>query len=104
MGFLQSGTNSRGNFVFIEAGQALGVIELRARKSTLARLITGAMEPTNGEIRLGGARFELYSDQALGEYIGTANGAHVPRTIGENTTNLALSPTANVKLLKPASQ
>ena len=79
----------------LKAGQALGVIGASgAGKSTLARLITGAIEPTNGEIRLGGARLELYSDQALGEYIGYVPQTvrMYPGTIGENIAKLNPEP------------
>jgi ATP-binding cassette subfamily C protein len=79
----------------LKGGQALGVIGASgAGKTTLARLLTGAIEPTAGEIRLGGARLELYSDQMLGEYVGYVPQTvrMYPGTIGENIAKLDPNP------------
>ena len=89
----------------LKGGQALGVIGASgAGKSTLARLITGAIQPSNGEIRLGGARLELYSDQALGEYIGYVPQTvkMYPGTIGENISKL--SPDLNSEQIVKAAE
>ena len=79
----------------LKGGQALGVIGASgAGKTTLARLLTGAIEPTAGEIRLGGARLELYSDQMLGGYVGYVPQTvrMYPGTIGENIAKLDPNP------------
>ena len=89
----------------LKGGQALGVIGASgAGKSTLARLITGAIQPSNGEIRLGGARLELYSDQALGEYVGYVPQPvkMYPGTIGENISKL--SPDLNSEQIVKAAE
>lgn len=79
----------------LSAGDVLGVIgPSGAGKSTLAKIICGAISPTDGEIRLGDAKLEFYSAQKLGEYIG-----YVPQsvrlyegTIGENIAKLSEDP------------
>jgi len=77
--------------ITVEGGQALGVIGASgAGKSTLARIITGAIAPTSGEIKLGDARLELYDDTTLGQYIGYVPQSvkMYPGTIAENISKL----------------
>lgn len=85
----------RGVSFSIGPGQAVGVIgSSGAGKSTLARVITGALTPAGGEVRLDGAMLEQYSSQDRGRYIG-----YLPQrvrlfdgTIAENIALLAEAP------------
>ncbi|MEL6647558.1 MAG: ATP-binding cassette domain-containing protein, partial [Pseudomonadota bacterium] len=85
----------RGVSFSIGPGQAVGVIgPSGAGKSTLARVITGALTPAAGEVRLDGALLEQYSGQDRGDYIG-----YLPQrvrlfdgTIAENIARLAHNP------------
>jgi ATP-binding cassette subfamily C exporter for protease/lipase len=53
------------------AGEMLGVIgPSAAGKSTLAKLLAGALEPTEGEIRLGGIDIRRWAREDLGPAIG----------------------------------
>jgi ATP-binding cassette subfamily C protein len=79
----------------VEPGQAVGVIgPSGAGKSTLARVITGALTPVAGEVRLGGATLDQYGSEDRGGYIG-----YLPQrvqlfdgTISENIARLASDP------------
>jgi PrtD family type I secretion system ABC transporter len=60
------------------AGQALGVIGPSASgKSTLSRVMAGAWHPLRGSVRLDGAEFSQWSDEARGRFIG-----YLPQDIG----------------------
>lgn len=55
----------------LEPGSALGVIGASgAGKSSLARTIIGAWQPSRGSVRLDGAALEQYAPDVLGGYIG----------------------------------
>lgn len=55
----------------LEPGDGLGVIGASASgKSTLARLLVGAIHPDAGEIRLDGAPFDQWEPEELGRHIG----------------------------------
>ncbi|OED49404.1 ABC transporter [Rhodobacteraceae bacterium (ex Bugula neritina AB1)] len=55
----------------LEPGDGLGVIgNSAAGKSTLARLLVGIWTPDTGEVRLDGAKHELWDPEALGKSIG----------------------------------
>lgn len=55
----------------VAPGQVLGVIgRSGSGKTTLARAIVGVVPATTGEIRLGGAKLDRYTQQELGRYIG----------------------------------
>ncbi|MEO0752391.1 MAG: type I secretion system permease/ATPase, partial [Pseudomonadota bacterium] len=79
----------------IGPGQAVGVIgPSGAGKSTLARVITGALTPAAGEVRLDGAMMEQYSGEDRGDYIG-----YLPQrvrlfdgTVAENIARLTDNP------------
>ncbi|MEL7011753.1 MAG: type I secretion system permease/ATPase [Pseudomonadota bacterium] len=85
----------RGVSFTLTPGQAVGVIgRSGAGKSTLARVITGAIKPTLGAVRLSGATLEQFSEEDLGAYIG-----YLPQqvqlfdgTVAENIARLAESP------------
>jgi PrtD family type I secretion system ABC transporter len=60
------------------AGQALGVIGPSASgKSTLARVMAGVWLPLRGSVRLDGAEFSQWSDEARGRFVG-----YLPQDIG----------------------
>lgn len=55
----------------LKAGEALGVVGSSASgKSTLARLVVGAYQPSDGTVRLDGADVYHWSQNGLGEHIG----------------------------------
>ncbi len=82
----------------LKPGEALGVIgRSGAGKSTLARLVTGLLKPSAGEVRLGGATLDQYDTDALGPMIG-----YLPQevtmfegTIAENIARMELEPDAD---------
>jgi PrtD family type I secretion system ABC transporter len=79
----------------IVGGQALGVIGASGSgKTTLARLIAGAFLPSDGEIRLGGAKLEFYRDRCLASYIGymPQSVKLYPGSVGENIALLTENP------------
>ncbi|MEO0748613.1 MAG: type I secretion system permease/ATPase [Pseudomonadota bacterium] len=85
----------RGVSFMLTPGQAVGVIgRSGAGKSTLARVITGAVKPSLGTVRLNGATLEQYSEEDLGNYIG-----YLPQqvqlfdgTVSENIARLVEDP------------
>ncbi len=55
----------------LNAGEALGVVGSSASgKSTLARLVVGAYQPSDGTVRLDGADVYHWAQNGLGEHIG----------------------------------
>ncbi len=61
----------RGISFDLEPGQTLGIIgPSGAGKTTLAKLITGSVRPTNGVIRLDGADMHQWDQDKLGPFIG----------------------------------
>tara|TARA_B110000977_G_C11074043_1_gene490510 strand:+ start:463 stop:2136 length:1674 start_codon:yes stop_codon:yes gene_type:complete len=92
----------------INGGQALGVIGASGSgKSTLARLIVGTFMPSDGEIRLGGAKLGFYQDTSLASYIGymPQSVKLYPGSVGENIALLSENPDNNqiVKAAKDAA-
>jgi PrtD family type I secretion system ABC transporter len=79
----------------LEPGEALGVIgRSGAGKTTLARLLTGALAPTSGEVRLGGAPLARYGEERLGALVG-----YLPQevrlfdgTVAENIARMEARP------------
>ena len=56
----------------LQPGDAVGVIGPSASgKSTLARILVGALRPDHGEVRLDGATLSQWSDAALGRHLGS---------------------------------
>jgi PrtD family type I secretion system ABC transporter len=61
----------RGISFDLEPGQTMGIIgPSGAGKTTLAKLITGSVRPTNGILRLDGADMYQWDQDKLGHYIG----------------------------------
>lgn len=79
----------------VQPGQAVGIIgRSGSGKTTLARIITGSIRPSAGEVRLGGATLDQYGAEQLGQYIG-----YLPQevqffdgTIAENIARMAIEP------------
>ncbi|RMA42513.1 type I secretion system permease/ATPase [Rhodophyticola porphyridii] len=79
----------------VKPGQAIGIIgRSGSGKTTLARIITGLIAPSAGEVRLGGAKLEQYGADRLGQYVG-----YLPQdvqffdgTVAENIARMATAP------------
>ena len=55
----------------IAVGQCVGIIGASGSgKTTLARLLMGVLQPTQGFVRLDGAKIDAWNKQELGQYIG----------------------------------
>ena len=95
----------RGVSFTLSPGTAVGVIgRSGAGKSTLARVITGALAPTLGAVRLSGATLDQFNEEDLGAYIG-----YLPQqvhlfdgTVAENIAGLAENPDPD-EVVKAAS-
>ncbi len=71
----------------VAPGEALGIIgRSGAGKTTLARMMTGCLAPTSGEVRLGGALLSHYQNADLGQHIGylPQDTALIPGTLAQN--------------------
>ena len=81
--------------IAIAPGEAIGVIgKSGAGKSSLARVFVGALPPTVGEVRLDGALFAHFSEDARGRAIG-----YLPQdvrffdgTVAENIARMNVAP------------
>lgn len=90
----------------VPAGQALGVIgKSGSGKSTIARVLTGLLEPRAGEVRLGGATLQQYGPERLGDLIG-----YLPQdvmlfdgTVAENIAHMSLNPDSD-KVVRAAKR
>lgn len=79
----------------VQPGEAVGIIgKSGSGKSTLAKTVLGLVQPTTGEVRLGGATLEQFGSDAIGAHIG-----YLPQeltlfdgTIAENIARLSLDP------------
>lgn len=79
----------------VASGQALGIIgRSGSGKTTLARIITGIVAPSAGEVRLASATLDQYGTDRLGRYIG-----YLPQevqffdgTVAENIARMAAEP------------
>lgn len=79
----------------LQPGQALGVIgRSGSGKTTIAKTILGLVDPTVGEVRLGGALVSHYTPEDLGAHIGylPQDPMLITGTIAENIARMALSP------------
>ena len=85
----------RGVSFVLKPGQAMGIIgPSGAGKTTLAKALTGVLQPAGGRIRLDTATLDQYDPDILGSYIG-----YLPQTvtlfdgtIAENIARLAVNP------------
>jgi ATP-binding cassette subfamily C protein len=76
----------------VEPGQVLGIVgPSGSGKTTLGRILVGAIEPTIGDVRIDGAKFSDWDQDAIGKHIG-----YVPQepslfegTIKENIARFA---------------
>jgi PrtD family type I secretion system ABC transporter len=81
----------------LQPGEAIGIIgRSGSGKTTLARVITGVLAPSSGEVRLGGATLDQYGTEQLGFHFG-----YLPQevtffdgTIAENIARMAAEPDA----------
>lgn len=76
----------------VKPGEALGIIgKSGSGKTTLARVITGLLAPTAGDVRLGGATLDQYGPDRLGEFVGylPQEVQFFDRTIAENIAQMA---------------
>jgi PrtD family type I secretion system ABC transporter len=79
----------------VNPGEAVGIIgRSGSGKTTLARVITGLITPSAGDVRLAGATLDQYGTERLGQYIG-----YLPQevqffdgTITENIAQMAARP------------
>jgi ATP-binding cassette subfamily C protein len=79
----------------VKPGQAVGIIgRSGSGKTTLARIITGIVPSSAGEVRLGGATLDQYGSERLGQYVG-----YLPQevqffdgTVAENIARMAIDP------------
>jgi ABC-type protease/lipase transport system fused ATPase/permease subunit len=75
----------------LEPGQALGIIgPSGAGKSTLCRVAAGLVKPDIGEVRLDGARIDMWEADALGRHLGylQQDVGLVPATVAETISRL----------------
>jgi PrtD family type I secretion system ABC transporter len=80
----------------ISAGEAVAVIgPSRAGKSTLARVLANAAQPSNGTVQLDGANLKTWDDDQLGQHIGylAQDVQLLPGTIAENVSRFDLAAT-----------
>ena len=78
--------------VEVQAGQVIGIVgPSGAGKTTLARVLSGAIVPDAGEVRLDGANIADWDPDLLARYIGymPQNCALLPGTVGENISRFA---------------
>lgn len=79
----------------IAAGESVTLIgPSQAGKSTLARLLVGAIEPHSGAIRIDGADIRQWDPERLGKRIGylSQDCEIFPGTVGQNISRFDLSP------------
>ncbi|ESR23897.1 type I secretion system permease/ATPase [Lutibaculum baratangense] len=84
------------NFL-IEPGEVVGIIgPSGAGKSTLARLLVGAIRPTQGVVRIGGDDLNQWASSALGPFIGYVpqDVELFPATVGQNIARMSPEPNA----------
>ncbi len=76
----------------LQPGEVLGVIgSSGAGKTTLARVVAGAIAPDLGEIRIDGARYDDWDAETLAEHIGylPQDSRLLPGTVAENISRFA---------------
>lgn len=83
----------------IEPGEALGVIgRSGSGKTTIAKTLLGLIDPTVGEVRLGGALLSHYAHADLGAYVGylPQEPMLISGTIAENIARMTLKPDSSM--------
>jgi ATP-binding cassette subfamily C protein len=94
----------------LEAGQVLGIVgPSGAGKSTLARVLSGALVPHAGEVRLDGAQMSNWHPDDLARHIGylPQHTNFLPGTVSENISRFALrdpggSPEIDAEVIRAA--
>lgn len=85
----------RGVSFELAVGESLGIVgPAGAGKSTLARLLAGAIEPSSGKVRLDGSEISHWPREFLGQYIGylPQQPEFFPGTIAQNIARMQQDP------------
>lgn len=79
----------------IQPGEAIAVIgPSRAGKSTLAKLLVGALTPTSGEVRIDGTEISNWDEEQLGASVGylAQDVQLIAGTVADNIARFSLDP------------